>query len=691
MRIRRWMIVVAIIVAAVVAAVSVAFAVAPRSETHVSASSIADGSSVEALQSDGGDVWTSDGETVGAWVEITWNRPTQVDRVRVTPASAELGFTAATLVFDDGSGVHLTPASDGSVDVDFTGRSVSSARLTVASVAEDAEAVSLTRFSVDTGGAAVRPSDEAPTASASSTAGGSSTDALLDGDPAAADTAAEWLADPADSEAWVQFDWQAPREVASVQVYGPATDATDPGYSAAAPLNGRLVFDDGSSVVVSGIDGGDVKPTTIAFMPRVTSTVRLELSKTIEQATIGLRGLVVNDAGTSPSSWPVDESSLYSSDPDAAEDCSDTGPSGAALAGITLLCPTPGRSVDGEATIVVQSPDDGSLDASVLTVDQAGGGSIGVVATEEPDSDGVAVFTIDTANLAHGPIAIRITQSDSTSDDDLPLYVQLFNTVGLEVADAGAEVAAGMTLQWSDEFDGPLSVSYSGEGADYAATKPQYWGGSEFGEAVLDKPDSGADTFETLDDDYLRIRVLPLGDSTDTAGWDRRHTGGLLSSLDIGASGFSSQYGYYEARILGPAGKGTWPAFWMLNTQSATMDDDEFGEVDAVELYGHDTTMSCHSIHQWIDGEDGSDVECLEPNGYDDWAMAWHTYGVRVTPNGADFYIDGDLVMSKTGLLRTEEPFYFMLNLELGGGWPVDLSATKEMADLYVDYIRVYN
>jgi hypothetical protein len=33
---------------------------------------------------------------------------------------------------------------------------------------------------------------------------------------------------------------------------------------------------------------------------------------------------------------------------------------------------------------------------------------------------------------------------------------------------------------------------------------------------------------------------------------------------------------------------------------------------------------------------------------------------------------------------------FFLVDLALGGGWPVDLRAVQDTAALYVDYIRVY-
>jgi hypothetical protein len=36
-------------------------------------------------------------------------------------------------------------------------------------------------------------------------------------------------------------------------------------------------------------------------------------------------------------------------------------------------------------------------------------------------------------------------------------------------------------------------------------------------------------------------------------------------------------------------------------------------------------------------------------------------------------------------------PFFFLINLATGGGWPVDLSRYGGIADMYVDYVRVYS
>ena len=74
-----------------------------------------------------------------------------------------------------------------------------------------------------------------------------------------------------------------------------------------------------------------------------------------------------------------------------------------------------------------------------------------------------------------------------------------------------------------------------------------------------------------------------------------------------------------------------------------------------------------------------------------DGARHGHVYGARVTPDGTvTYYVDGTQVSRLHGLVDADQPFYFLLDLAMGGGWPEDLGATGGISDMYVDYVRVY-
>ena len=637
--------------------------------------------------------WQSDGETVGAWVQLTWPEPTTVDHVDVQ-AAASAPFASAELVFDAGAPVPLTPDSSGAADLDFEPREVTTAKLVVTEVPAGTSSVALTHFVVDNSGTgvpgSVRAEDDsiATTSSATAAAG-----ALRDGDVAGGAAGAEWTASADDATPWVQLSWDEPRELASIQVLGPTANAIDPAMPWNAPLHGTLRFSDGSTVAVSGIAGNSGPPTTIAFSPRTASWVKLELARTVATTPVSLREFSAFAVGTTPPRWPrsaYGEAEVgYSATATPAAPCSASSDAVGRTTGdqLALVCPAPGSAVSGNATVVVAGPAGAAVTVTGW-VDPAGGapGAETQIAAGTIGSSGRVVLAVDMTVLPAGPTALRVDRAGQGGSG--PLYVQLVNRSGVAL-DTGDHAPAGMTLQYAEEFTEPLSISGRGTETEYAATKPSHVGGGSFGDAWFADPAEGAGTLTTLDEDYLRLRVQPSDPATTP--WGLRHEGGILSSARVGGSGFAAQYGYFEARMLGAPGVGSWPAFWMLDTENTTPRGTTASEVDAVELYGHNTTGSCHTTHNWGYGtDDGGAAKCLDDNGFGDWALSWHTYGVRFVPGGADFYVDGVQVATYQGLRQAADPHYFLVNLALGGGWPVDLARTGDVTDLYVDWVRAY-
>lgn len=655
-------------------------------------SDIADG---QALVTDGGAAaaaWTAGDDPVGTWVQVAFDGPTAVDRIRLVAADGSPAVTSGLLTLDGGAGVMVTAGSSGSTEVSFPQRTVTSARFTVASGEAGA---GLARLLLDDGGdPPASASAGAPlagvTATASSSRSGTSAEALVDGDLPAQQTGREWRAAASDGQPWVQLAWSQPQVVTAVQVFGPTERMVNAASTGSSPLSGTLEFSDGSSVVVSGIDGDDGQPTTVAVAPRTATSVRLVLKTNFTGASAALREVGVYTAGTTPVRWDASGDTYEVTPPQATACGAGTSPIGTAPAGsLALVCPAVGSEVTGsDATVVVQAAPGAEVTA---TTQPQQGGDVATVGSATAGEDGRATLTVDTSALPAGPFALEVTQSGGSGASQDPLHLQLVKSTGQAVTDAG-HAPEGMTLQWQDDFDAPLPVSGTGAGAVYAAGKPESWGTSQFGDAVFADPATGAGTVATIPGGYLRLRVEPKGDLPVETPYDQQHVGGLLSSARVGAGGFSAQYGYFEARMLAGAGKGTWPAFWMLNSQAATTDNATAGEVDAVELYGHDTSFTCHTLHDWGAPDDAGSTgsKCLSPEQVQDWAVGWHDYGVRVTPDGAQFFIDGRPVADKRGLGRSGEPFFFLLDMALGGGWPVALEPTGGTSDLYVDWVRAY-
>ncbi len=683
---RKQLLVLSVVLVAVVVAAVLVAGTRRADGPSVSASSGTDPAGL--IGAPGDEVaWRTDEETVGAWVELEFPEPTAVDSVDLAgPPAADGGVAGALLTFDGGAQLLVTPDEDGDVSVDFPERTVSRVRMTVAAVSEGATSVSLAGLSVDGGAGAAprRGSGGAVTATTSST----EATALVDGTPAGGDTGEEWTPADDDERPWAQLSWESPREVAAVQVFGPSS-----GADTGAPLSGVLRFDDGSSVLVSSIASGDGEATTLAFAPRMATSVRLELD-----TRSGLRELAVHDTGTTPPRWPQDGETHAAEPPDAAACDASSDPVAEPLPGrLALVCPAVGSAVEGTATVVVAADPGTAVEARVWTGGPATGtDALDVVASAAADEQGRAVLTFDAGSAPRGPLTVRVDPATDALDPELDggsaaLHVQLYNRAGRDVVPPDT-APAGMTLQWAEEFTSPVSVSATGADADYAAVKPDASSSGQFGDAPFADPASDDGTLATVGGEHLRIRTRPAGDASTVDGTE--NVAGLLASTDVDGAGFAAQYGYFEARILGAPGRGTWPAFWTLDTGSAARPSETAAEVDVVELYGHNTLGSCHTVHNW-GAEDTAEPEttaptCADRNGFADWATAWHTYGARVTPNGVTFTIDGQVVSVADRLTRTDEPFFFLLDLALGGGWPVDLAATGGVSDMYVDWVRVH-
>jgi hypothetical protein len=622
--------------------------------------------------------WRSDGQTVGAAVTTTWSSPHPVGRIEArAPADPTLAIRDAYLTFGDGSSLVARPDAAGDIVFAFTERRVDRATLTVTAAREGATTVGLSslRFAADD---SVPSSDtEAGLPSLSASASTADATPLVDGAAMLSDggTGAVWRSG-AESQPWVQLNWSQPREVSSIQIYG-APDV--PG----TVVSGRLEFSDGSVIPTAGVEPTAGNPSTIAFMPRVATFVRYAMET---DGPVALREVAVFQRGRTPPSPRAGPGLAVT--PPTAPDCAVPAVPNTDRARLRLICPQPGVAIDDTVRVVVAAPAATTVTATAWAEwtdgDRAGGETtVGQATTAD---SGYAVLDLDARRLLRGPATIRV----AAGGIDEPLYVQLFNPHGVVDDARPIPQANGMTLAWSDDFRTPVSISRTGKDATYAATKPSVDGPSEFGEAIFADPAWGTSNVGVVGDDYLRIRVTGRPpDITDPFGWNRNHLGGMVSSAALGGSGFSAQYGYFEARILGAPGRGTWPAFWALSTGSIAERGASTGEVDVVELYGHNTVGSCHSIHNWAGGDD-KQVDCTDDNGISDWALDWHIYGARITPTGTTFYVDGTEVSTLQGLINTNQPYYFLLNLAMGGGWPIDISSTQDVADVYVDYVRVY-
>ncbi len=186
---------------------------------------------------------------------------------------------------------------------------------------------------------------------------------------------------------------------------------------------------------------------------------------------------------------------------------------------------------------------------------------------------------------------------------------------------------------------------------------------------------------------------------------------GTWTSARLKTSGLKEfQYGRMEACIKLPVGAGLWPAFWMLGTAGHWPAG---GEIDIMENIparggsgeGLGPTKVESTIHGPSSAQNGhfSLTQVLTLPGaqrIDDINPACHVYGAIWSPFMVQMYVDD---WRKPFFIRTaadvpkearwvfNAPFYFLLNLAVGGDWPGPPdNSTPSTADMVVDYVRVY-
>ncbi len=366
---------------------------------------------------------------------------------------------------------------------------------------------------------------------------------------------------------------------------------------------------------------------------------------------------------------------------------------GAAPVMISVVSPEFCSDVRGDTAITLSAPGFESVTAKCWK-QGPGFGADSTVATIILDAQGRGSFVFPGESYPHGPITVRISGVNGGLKDKC--YLQLYNKGGvvwnLGIPNDPPPAAKGMSLVFADDFTGPLSISSTDPNATYYDHKPPD-GSQDFSAHTFCGYESPRNPFSQVDS-YLRIRAS-----------DKAHSSGLISSLKKNAAGITAKAPcYFECRFIGPNAIGTWPAFWLL-TGTTPCD-----ELDIIEAYGgegprepnaRDTYMI--TPHCWDQGEAGRAIEKAALDAMHDpihmrqfgipstWFETFHTYGCKITGTDTIYYCDNlEVGRHATLPVSKQSPFFFLINLATGGGWPVDLSRYHGLADMYVDYVRVY-
>jgi beta-glucanase (GH16 family) len=133
-----------------------------------------------------------------------------------------------------------------------------------------------------------------------------------------------------------------------------------------------------------------------------------------------------------------------------------------------------------------------------------------------------------------------------------------------------------------------------------------------------------------------------------------------------------------------PKGRGLWPAFWLLATDRSWPP-----EIDVMEVLGHEPSKLYTTLHT---AETGTNTRSDIPaHNIPDSSAGFHTYAVEWGPADIVFYFDDKEIARRPTPADMHKPFFMLINLAVGGGWPGSPTASTVFPAVYeIDWVRAY-
>jgi beta-glucanase (GH16 family) len=256
----------------------------------------------------------------------------------------------------------------------------------------------------------------------------------------------------------------------------------------------------------------------------------------------------------------------------------------------------------------------------------------------------------------------------------------LAGTLLLAVCLAGAaDSPTGWKLVWSDEFDGHT-------------LDPSKWG------FEVNARGGGNNELQYYVTNNVRVRNGLLSIEAR-----REHYAGPEGARDYTSSRIRTRfkgdwtYGRFDIRAKLPKGKGIWPAIWMLPTDQHYGGWPNSGEIDIMELLGHEPNKVHGTLHygDTVKGHASQGASYMLAQG--SFSDNYHVFRLDWEPGEMRWYVDDHLYQTQTNWHTSAFPapfdqrFHLLLNLAVGGNWPGKPDSTTVFPQaMIVDYVRVY-
>lgn len=232
-------------------------------------------------------------------------------------------------------------------------------------------------------------------------------------------------------------------------------------------------------------------------------------------------------------------------------------------------------------------------------------------------------------------------------------------------------------LVWNDEFD-QTSLDTSQwvfDLGDGTAQGIAGWGNNE------QQTYTNREKNVSVANGFLTITALK-------ENWEgKNYTSARIKTLD----NFSFRYGRIEMRAKFPKQQGTWPAVWLMGESQPTVGWPHCGEIDFVEQNGQDKNKIIGTTH-WFDEASAQNAAYSTNAEYPGLTDDFHTFKLFWTPTYIRMFV-GTVKYYEIALndsLPFDQPFFFLVNLAMGGTLGGNIATNFVQDQLMIDYIRVY-
>ncbi len=164
-------------------------------------------------------------------------------------------------------------------------------------------------------------------------------------------------------------------------------------------------------------------------------------------------------------------------------------------------------------------------------------------------------------------------------------------------------------------------------------------------------------------------------------------TGGVYSK---GKKGFHN--GRIEIRTKLIGARGAWPAIWLLPENGKWPDG---GEIDIMERLNSES-IAYQTVHSYYTVELKENLPKkggtgkIDPDGYNVYAVELEKDSLRLFINDVHTLTYPRIETDKEGQFPFDQPYYLLIDMQLGGSWVGKVYPEDLPAEMWVDWVRFY-